>query len=104
MMSSAGRTQELYPIDSSKACIGLSQGESAEYRDDADDEHPGVRSDLARLHARADPADTTGQLRTAVHQQSVDQPGVHPLPEDGAREAHEGLHDDLVVAFVDEIL
>src|SRR5688500_9882583 len=49
--SSVGSTHDSYPIEFRKASIGSAESEGAENRDDADQENPRVRADLAGLEA-----------------------------------------------------
>src|SRR5918992_872202 len=77
---------------------------SAEAREHADHEGPGVGAQLARLKSRADPSDEARKIGAAVHGQSVDEPNVDSAPEQTARDAVCRPDKRGVIGFVDVIL
>ena len=82
----------------------LTNTERSEHREHTDRQHPGVGANPPRLHARADPAGESREIRTAVHAESIDQSVVDAAPEQAARHGDDRLDDRGVVDLVDVVL
>src|SRR5688500_259959 len=103
--SSAGRIQRSYPIEDRKASIESAESEGAEHRDDADQEHPRVRTDLTGLEPGPEPAEEPWNASADPRDEElVDDALIHARREHVLRRPHGRLHDHAIVDLVDVVL
>src|SRR4051812_24335860 len=88
-----------------KSRIGLAEGEGAEDDHDAEQQGPGVAGEAARLEARADAGEQTGELPAEEDDEdAVDDADVEAAEEDVARREERRPDDRRVVGLVHVVL